>query len=425
MNYSEVVDYISNIPKFTGKHTVEETRAFYKELLPDTSQMKIIHIAGTNGKGSVCAYLRSILRHMGYNVGVFISPHLVKINERIRINEEDITDEEFLEIFNTLKGNLIPGGYHPSYFEFIFFMGMLYFAKKKPDYIILETGLGGRLDATNAIDTALVNVITRIGFDHMAYLGDSLEEIAKEKAGILRDGVPLVYDACVSEAEKVIHEQARLHDCPEFPVSENDFSLESFNNKNIDFSYLSRYYRNVNLKVGTTAIYQMENASLAVRTAEVIFSKEELSLEIIKAGVEDTYWKGRMDELLPGVIIDGAHNEDGIRAFLDSVSYHSCQGKRFLVFGVVSDKEYDKMIEDVIDSKLFYSVDLVSIDDARGVKSESLAKLFRDKGFDRIHLHDSVCRAIDEVSLRRGQSDRIYIAGSLYLVGEVLDYLKK
>ena len=424
MNYEETVDYLLNIPKFTGKHTVPDTRAFYKKLFPDTSEMKIIHVAGTNGKGSVCAYLRSILREMGYTVGIFTSPHLVRINERIRYEESDITDDEVIKCFEAVKSHLKPGGYHPSFFEYFFFMAMFYFMDKKPDYIILETGLGGKLDATNVIEDPVINIITRIGYDHMMYLGDTLELIAGEKAGILRKGVPVVYDALVPEAEAVIRKIATELSCPAFPVTGADFSLIEVMNKSIDFSYVSRYYSSVRLTMGTVALYQMENASVAIRAAEAMFDKESLTEEVIKKAVLKTHWKARMDEVLPGVFVDGAHNEDGIRAFVESVAANHCGGKRHLIFGAVKDKEYDKMADDIVRSDLFDSIDVVSIDNSRAVDATSLAKLFRERGFGEVGVYDSVSKAYKEVKNRVRKDDVIYIAGSLYLAGEILDYLK-
>ncbi|SDA47816.1 dihydrofolate synthase / folylpolyglutamate synthase [Lachnospiraceae bacterium G11] len=423
MNYQETTDYLLNIPKFTGKHTVEDTRAFYKLILPDTSKMKIIHVAGTNGKGSVCAYLRSVLRAMGYTVGIFTSPHLVKINERIKYEDCEITDDEMVTYFEKVKAYLIPGEYHPSFFEYFFFMAMLYFADKKPDYIILETGLGGKLDATNVIDDPVVNIITRIGYDHMAYLGNTLESIAGEKAGILRAGVPVVYDALVEEAAGVIEARAKELDCPSYPLTKADFSLKGVHNKNIDFCYVSRYYSSVRLTLGTGALYQIENASLALKAAEVLFDKSELTEDIIRKAVKETYWKARMDEVLPGVFVDGAHNEDGIRAFIESVSANSGEGKRRLIFGVVKDKEYDKMVEDIVRSRLFESIDVVTIDNPRTVVAAELAELFKKAGYEGIGVYDSVKEAYKDAESRKEDGDVIYIAGSLYLAGEIFDYL--
>ena len=423
MNYQETTDYLLNIPKFAGQHTVALTRAFYKELFPNTSQMKIIHVAGTNGKGSVCAYLRTALRAMGYTVGIFTSPHLVKINERIKYEDADITDDEVITYFDKVKEHLTPGGYHPSFFEYFFFMAMLFFADKKPDYLILETGLGGKLDATSITEDPVINIITRIGYDHMAYLGDTLELIAGEKAGILRENVPVVYDALVDEAAAVIKKQAKELSCPAFPITKEDFSLEAVHNKNIDFYYVSRYYSSVRLTAGTPALYQLENASLALRALEVMFDESKLSPEILKKAVRETHWKARMDEVLPGVFVDGAHNEDGIRAFIESVSANSPEGKRRLIFGVVKDKEYDKMVEDIVTSHLFESIDVVSIDNPRTVTAEELAELFKKAGCGEVGVFASVKEAYKEAESRKEEGDVIYIAGSLYLAGEILDYL--
>ena len=176
--------------------------------------------------------------------------------------------------------------------------------------------------------------------------------------------------------------------------------------------------------MGTVALYQMENASVAIRAAEAMFDKESLIEDVIKKAVLKTHWKARMDEVLPGVFVDGAHNEDGIRAFVESVAANHCSGKRHLIFGAVKDKEYDKMADDIVRSDLFDSIDVVSIDNTRAVDATSLAKLFRERGFGEVGVYDSVSKAYKEVKNRVRKDDVIYIAGSLYLAGEILDYLK-
>ena len=188
MNYREIVDYIEEIPKFTSK--------------------KVIHVAGTNGKGSVCAYLDSMLRAGGYKVGLFTSPHLVKINERFKINGEMISDERFVKAFEEvqkiIKKAQEDGLDHPSYFETLFLMGMVVFKEANVDYVVLETGLGGRLDATNTVDHPLACIITSISLDHVEYLGDTIGKIAGEKAGIIKPQVPVIYDGHQPEASEVI-----------------------------------------------------------------------------------------------------------------------------------------------------------------------------------------------------------------------------
>ncbi len=182
--YAKATQYIDDIPRFAGKNTVEDTGRLLSLLVGNDMQSRIVHVAGTNGKGSVCAYLRSILMESGRSVGMFISPHLETMRERISINGEWISEEEFGHVFDKVKAGIgeaeKQGLSHPSFFEYLFLMAMYYFYEKKPDIIILETGLGGRLDATNCIRKPAVCIITEIGYDHMQYLGDTLEEIATE-----------------------------------------------------------------------------------------------------------------------------------------------------------------------------------------------------------------------------------------------------
>ena len=212
LNYREIVDYIEEIPKFTSKNPLDHTKALLKCLGDPQNQMQVIHVAGTNGKGSVCAYLDSMLRAGGYKVGLFTSPHLVKINERFKINGEMISDERFVKAFEEvqkiIKKAQEDGLDHPSYFETLFLMGMVVFKEANVDYVVLETGLGGRLDATNTVDHPLACIITSISLDHVEYLGDTIGKIAGEKAGIIKPQVPVIYDGHQPEASEVIEKRA-------------------------------------------------------------------------------------------------------------------------------------------------------------------------------------------------------------------------
>ena len=220
MNYREIVDYIEEIPKFTSKNPLDHTKALLKCLGDPQNQMQVIHVAGTNGKGSVCAYLDSMLRAGGYKVGLFTSPHLVKINERFKINGEMISDERFVKAFEEvqkiIKKAQEDGLDHPSYFETLFLMGMVVFKEADVDYVVLETGLGGRLDATNTVDHPLACIITSISLDHVEYLGDTIGKIAGEKAGIIKPQVPVIYDGHQPEASEVIEKRANELGSPAF-----------------------------------------------------------------------------------------------------------------------------------------------------------------------------------------------------------------
>lgn len=422
--FEEAESYINETPRFTAKHSMEDTRAFLHGLGDPDRKMKIIHVAGTNGKGSVCAYLRSILEAAGYRVAMFTSPHLTDIRERFVVDGEMIPREDFLRVFLKIYERLDrdaleqDGTYHPSYFEYLFFMAMLYFAEKKPDYCILETGLGGRLDATNAVSEKELSVITRIGLDHMEYLGDTPEKIAAEKAGIICAGAPAVCWSTCDGTDAVFRGKAAELGSTAYFVSKSDYSFSKFVNKTIDFSLYSGYYGYISLTLHTIAVYQMENAALAVRAIEVLDGSRTITASQIRDGVASCSWAGRMEEVLPEVYVDGAHNEDGIRAFLETVSLDG-QTSRSLLFGVMKDKEYGSMVERLAGSGLFDRIAVTHMHTERAADLETLERLFAGYPDCRCVICGSAEAALRELLAGRGLGERIYVAGSLYLAGEI------
>ena len=428
--YEEAVEYVLQIPKFTKKNTPEDTRRFYEYLGRPGESSGLIHVAGTNGKGSVCSYINAVLEEAGYCPGLFVSPHLVDVRERFRLKGQMISKEDFTEIFMKVLENVENfckksggGVYHPTFFEMLFFMGMLWFQEKGADYIILETGMGGRLDATNVIDHPLVTVITHIRLDHTEYLGDTREKIAGEKAGIIKKGVPVVFWEQEEEVNRVIVEKAREMSSEVIPVSEKQVVLFKFKNKTVDFSMSSEYYEYIRASLPTAAVYQKENAALAIRALEVLGRTVPLTRQQVETGLSGAKWEGRMEEVLPGVYIDGAHNEDGIQAFLDSVREDGCRGKRHLLFSVVSDKRAENMIGRIVDSGLFADVAIAPIDSARSLTQEQLLSLW--KGRNHARLYHNPEEAWDALISEKDEADMVYAAGSLYLAGQLKAYMKK
>lgn len=438
--YEQAVAYLLDVPKFTTKNTIEDTKNHLHRLGDPDRKLHIIHVAGTNGKGSVCSYMRYILEAAGYSTAVFTSPHLVDMRERFAIKGEMVSKEAFLEaflqVYNSLDwATLAQGeGYHPTFFEYLFLMAMLLFATSDVDYCILETGLGGRLDSTNSVGKKELSVITGISLDHVEYLGDSLEKIAGEKAGIMQAGTPVVYIDTEETVSNVFRRRAEELGIPAYAVSKNDYVFLNFQNKSIDFSLHTRYYGCIRLKLRTQARYQMENASLAVRAIEVLDGGRTISEQDIIRGVNDCFWQGRMEEILPDVYVDGAHNEDGVRAFLETVDGDNCCGRRYLLFGVVADKDYPQMLGELLDSGFFEKVAIAHLQTGRSASLESLRQLLENKNSvrteDKEHLicaytlHDNVDTALREVLAWQEPGDRIYIVGSLYLVGEIKETLK-
>lgn len=427
--YTEAEHYILNIPKFGEKHTLEDTKKLLRRVYTGRGS-RIIHVAGTNGKGSVCAYLRAVLMAAGYSVGMFTSPHLVSMRERICIGGEMISEEEFISAYERVREIVKEEAagdaqeearLHPSFFEFVYLMAMFWFDGKKPDFIILETGLGGRLDATNSVPRKEAAVITHMGLDHTAYLGDTLPEIASEKAGIMQAGAPAIYWETDAQVASVLAKCAENLQIPSFSVSKNDYIFLKFNHKSIDFSYQSLYYDSIRLRLNTSAFYQMENAALALRTLEVVLGDGKLSEEVMRQGIADAFWAGRMEEILPEVYVDGAHNSDGIRALLETVSQDGCTRRR-LLFGVMQDKDYRYMTEEIAASGLFTDISVVSPKNMRAVEAGILEDVFSDTGCS-VTCYESVGEALKALLSQKKEKEPVYIAGSLYLVGEIKELL--
>ena len=423
MTYHKVEEYILSIPKFTKKNTFETTKHFYQFLGCPGSQSKILHVAGTNGKGSVCAYMNSVLMKEGIRTGMFTSPHLVTMRERMRLQSEWIEEEEFVTIFHVLMKKIkeFQGqeeGYHPTFFEILFFMAMIWYEKQRPEVLILETGLGGMLDTTNVIEQPEVCIITGIGYDHMEYLGNTLEEIAGQKAGIIKKGSKVIYSAKRQETDSIIEEKAKEMQVLCKSVTKPENPVFSFVDKKIDFSFYSRYYGYIPIQINTVALYQAENVNLALSALE------EANLNIheksMTEGILDCLWEARMEEILPHVFLDGAHNEDGIRAFLSTVERDGCRGRRWLLFSAVADKEYMKMKEEVISSGLFCEIYAACLKNLRGIKKEELERIFSK---EKVRISDTVREGLQEILSLKKEEDFVYIAGSLYLAGEIKEVM--
>lgn len=444
--YEECEKYILDIPKFAAKNELADTYRILEGLVDVTKITHIIHVAGTNGKGSVSAFLRSILVGAGYNVGFFISPHLVDMTERIAINHDDISREEFVKVFEKVKGcadELIKNGEanHPSFFEFIFLMAMCYYCDKNPDYIILETGLGGRKDATNCIkDIAKTCVITEIGMDHMQYLGNTIPEIAGEKAGIIHDGDTVIFMDKREEASSVI-----LDKCMEMKTHFTGVKIEDISNitdykEGISFDLKIGDKSYQKLGITSKALYQCENAALAVNTALLLGIDEEA----IRQGVKNMSWPGRMEMVAERVYLDGAHNEDGIDAMLSSVA--RMQGDKVLLFAVVSDKNYKSMIEKIIDAGVFRRIVVTRAGEDRATDVHMISELFTEsvmrlgtvnsvqdlnpacisEGFGKfvyVEAFEDIKEAYNHCASIIGEDKTLIVTGSLYLVGEIKDLI--
>lgn len=410
------------------KHPPEHTRELLSRLGNPQEGIKIIHVAGTNGKGSVCAYLNAMLLAGGKKTGLFTSPHLVCINERFQINGEDVSDEQFLDAFlkveKAAKEYEAEGEGHPSYFETLFLMGMLIFKEAGVEYLVMETGLGGRLDATNVVEKPLACIITSISRDHTEYLGDTLEAIAGEKAGIIKAGVPVIYDASQPGPASVIAAKAKEMGSPAWPMEPSFYEMKTQSREGITFTFAYPGGEKAELVIPYVAKYQMMNASLAFYTMHILQDVHDIPKNVLAEGLSKIKWPCRMEMAAPGVIIDGAHNEDGIAQFVSTAGYFAKENEITILFTAVADKHYHEMIGEICEGIHPSHVVATQIDGSRVVPAEVLAEDFRKAGCTDVCAEPEIGAAYEKALGKKG-SGMLFCVGSLYLAGELKAYLAK
>lgn len=423
MEYSEIKAFLNDTPQY-GETTGVERAGKLLELLgnPDKN-LKIIHIAGTNGKGSVCSYIDDILKKSGYKTGLFTSPHLVTIRERIQVDGELISREDFTQYFNKVYETARANNLKLAYFDFFFGAAMLYFDKCKVDYVVLETGLGGSLDATNAVHNPLCCVITTISLEHTAILGDTIKKIAEQKAGIIKQGVPVVY-ADDNEASGVIEDIAHSKNSYCYGVSPQQYQIIKNFNGCIDFSLHNEYYINNCLRLATPAIYQVENVSIAITVCRLL--KHLYHIDIKDSAIVDSagshIWQGRMEKLTDNIYVDGAHNPQGIQSFVNSVNgmYADSTDKAALLFSVVSDKNFEQMISILCGCKVFARIAITVTGGIRHLDKEYISAAFKRHTDIEVEVYDSAKEAV----LALKNETMVFGTGSLYLVADIRKVLE-
>lgn len=425
MTYKEIVDYLFNLPRFTKGGHMDNVKKLLEALGNPQESFRYIHVAGTNGKGSVCAYIERCLRLCHKKTGLFTSPHLVKVNERIRICGREISDQDFVRIFERVHSlaqeQCIKGCAMPTFFEYIYLMAMVYFREERIDYGIIEAGLGGRLDFTNAVVHPRLSVITSVSLDHVPVLGNSLPEIAEEKAGIIKEGTPLIC-ACQADCVKeIIKKYADRFQVKAVYVSDEDFEILSDNGKNIDFSWKSGYHGSCIFTLNTSAVYQVENASVAAAAMEELWEEvgETDFCKILCDGLKLTRWPGRMELLDERFIVDGAHNEAGAEAFADTIRQGFKNLPLYLIFAVADDKDYESMIVCLASISNLQAVIITEIQNGRRCSAEKVLKVFKKNWNGIIYSTYNIKEAVKMGLSMRGDDGILCCVGSLYLVGSI------
>lgn len=421
MNYEQCVEYILNIPKFNKIKSNEKCCKILKELGNPQEKFKVFHVAGTNGKGSTCAFLNSILLAAEKRTGLFTSPHLVKINERIKINGEDISDSQFLMSFLKVQKvveDLYKGEYIPTFFEYLFLISVVAFEENNIEYVVFETGMGGRLDATNIIEKPVASIITTVSMDHMEILGDTLEKIACEKAGIIKKDVPVYYFGDNAIVKSVIENKAREAGAVSKAVMTKDITIFGKKNKVIDFSISSMYDRYGVLSVPFVTEYQTVNAALAV-TALLGEASLKLTEKQLKQGLMATIWPGRMEEVRKDIYLDGAHNREGIEQFVKYVNEISKRHSVYILFSVVKEKEYYLMMDLISEIKNCRGYLVAPVKSARAVVADDMADYLKKNVAAPVYKFEDLTEAINYALSLKAEEDVLFCTGSLYMVGEI------
>lgn len=419
--YEEVIEEIENKRRFENLAGAEITERMLEKLKDSCKVSDFIHIAGTNGKGSVSAFLCAILQEAGLKTGMFTSPHLMDFRERIRINGEMIAREDAKRLGETLLG--MDFGVHPTMFDYCLMMALLYFKEQNCDVMILETGLGGRLDSTNAVGTPDVSVITKIGYDHMAILGDTLSEIASEKAGIIKPGTILVNESQEPSVQEVFSHAAEEVGVTDYrQVNLSEITDRCADETGEHFSF--RDYKNLSMKM--LGVHQYENAAAAILAAEAFLEKRGIKPErihaAVRAGIEKAVWQGRMEILKkePFFMVDGAHNSNGVAALKESLLALFPGEKFHFIMGVMADKDYEKMVEELLPLAVDFVT--VTVESERALQADSLAACIEKKG---VTAHS--CATLEECfDMKKWDKKHKTVAfGSLYFIGEVEAFFTK
>lgn len=441
LSYDQALDFIHGLNRFGTKLGLHNITKLLELLGNPHKDMKIIHVAGTNGKGSTCAMIHSILWSAGFKVGLYTSPYLEVFNERMRVNGENISNDDLARLTNIVREKVIYMRENnlgsPTEFEVVTAIGFLYFKEQAVDFLVLEVGMGGRLDATNVV-TPLVSVITPISFDHQQYLGSTLKDIAREKCGIIKQGVPVVTGPQEDEAMAVIEETCEQLKCPLTKVINNgadsgpntvSYQFVSGGEKGMNFNLTTPKADYPGLEIGLLGRHQLDNAATAVRAVELLsFTGANIAKEAIYLGLKEVKWPGRLEVMRekPTVLIDGAHNIAGVKTLKTALNEYFSDKKKILVIGILEDKDYEEMLKELI--PVADTVICTTPDSPRALSaarlSEAVSNIFQ-KSHIKVYKEEKIEDATKLAFSLTAAEDMIVFAGSLYMIGHVRTLLRE
>ena len=422
MTYQEALTYIHSVIWRGKRIGLGRITELLQKMGNPERELKFVHVAGTNGKGSTSSMTASILQQAGYHTGLFISPFIHVFNERMQIDGQMISDEELVEITTYVRGLAEQMEDKPTEFELITALAMEYFKRNACEIVVLEVGLGGEMDSTNVIPTPEVAVITALGLDHTKELGDTIQDIAKAKAGIIKEGGQVVFYGQNSEAQVIVEDTATTKHCP---LTIPDYTKLIPGQKSLEGQYFT--YKNYeNLRIGLLGTYQLNNACVVIETIEALRRQGwEISDRAIYDGLNRSQWTGRLEKIheRPLIFVDGSHNPHGIKATAASLRTYFPEGNIIFLVGVLADKDAIHMMEEL--PELASSFVTITPPSMRAMDSEALAALLRTMTDKPVQAAASVAEGCKTALQLAGTDGVICAMGSLYLVGDVTASFKE
>lgn len=419
MDMNDVIALVNTNRGNGKKESLDRMNALLEKIDNPERNLSVVHIAGTNGKGSTANFMSAILKKTSIKTGLYTSPHLEKINERIRIGSEDISDEDFIRLakfiepfVHEVEKELDERLYS---FEILTALALFYFAEAGCELVILEAGIGGRLDSTNAIPTPEVAIITSIGMDHMKVLGNTKRDIAYEKAGIIKGNGFIVYPSMGKDIDEVIEERATTVKAKAINIQPNDIAITAMSHKGSHFSYKHL----TDLTLHMLGEHQIMNAVLTIEAAWVLKEKGyAIEENHIRNGLKEAYWPGRLERIQdePLILIDGAHNPEGVQTLKANIQTLFPNERFTFVVGMMKDKDYMAMIDEML--PLADAMYTVSPDPYRGFDAKAVAEEINDKQV-KAEAFDSVEKVIIKLKENDNPSNKVIVFGSLYLIGDI------
>ena len=424
---TDIENYLKNFYKGTRKPTLKTMKYFMDKYNSFDKQMKFIHIAGTNGKGSCTEIISNILIKQGYKVGKFLSPHLIKYNERISINGKEITNKEMEKLINEL--NPLINSYNEkeeskvTFFELETIMALLYFYRNNVDFVVLETGLGGLYDSTNIITKPLVSIITSIGYDHIQMLGNTLQEIAYQKAGIIKEGSNTVIFEQIPEVESVFQKECEKKNNNLYIVKNEDILNYSFDNEFQTFNY-----KNIkNLKINLKGKIQTQNAGICIEAIEILKKLGYvITEESIRNGLKSVVHKARMEQLnsSPLIIYDGAHNEPAIKNLQEMIQMYYKDYEKVYIISILKRKDYKNMLKLLSQDKHASFILTSGNDPNRYTNAEELYEYIK-KYIPEEKLYIKSLKNALEYIMKNNLNAVNFVVGSFYTYGDTIEILRK